>query len=76
MFEDYNEPEIKKEIHAYWIHDTTRDEASVKGYFILPTCICSNCKTQQASEREICPKCGAIMDKPATAKTVKSHKKK
>ena len=74
MFEDYNEPEIKKTIHAYWIHDRAKDEASVKGYFILPTCTCSNCKTQQASEREICPKCGAIMDKPAKVKKEKRNK--
>ena len=74
MFEDYNEPEIKKTIHAYWIHDRAEDKSSVKGYFILPTCLCSNCKTQQASEREKCPKCGAVMDKPAQIKRTKSNK--
>ena len=54
-----------KTIHAHWIHDRVENKSSVKGYFILPGCVCSSCGTPQPSEREKCPRCGAIMDEPS-----------
>ncbi len=52
----------RKVIHASWIHQKVNNDSSVTGYFILPTCICSNCGFFVQSERERCPKCRAIMD--------------
>lgn len=52
----------RKVIHAYWIHERKTSSSSVTGYFILPSCICSNCGNFVPSERERCPKCRAIMD--------------
>jgi len=55
----------RKGLHAHWIHEKKENKASVTGYFILPACRCSNCDTWQPSEREKCPKCGAVMDEPS-----------
>ncbi len=48
--------------HAYWIHEKVRSKSSVTGYYSLPECRCSNCKTRSRREVLRCPGCGAIMD--------------
>ncbi len=60
--EAYEQMERRKTIHAYWVHQKKKNEHSVTGYFILPSCICSNCGYFVQSEREKCPKCRAVMD--------------
>ena len=52
----------RKAVHAYWIHQKVNNASSVTGYFILPSCICSNCGNYVTSERDRCTKCRAIMD--------------
>lgn len=52
----------KKVIHAYWIHHTKQDAASVSGFLYLPECDCSNCHGTVGVEKPVCPFCGALMD--------------
>ena len=61
----YYEEDNTKEKHAHWIHKRVNSAKSVKGYFILPECRCSNCGAVATFERPKCQKCMAIMDEPA-----------
>ena len=53
-------------VHAHWIHKRMFNASYLSGYITLPACRCSNCGTPQPSERDRCPKCGAVMDEERT----------
>ncbi len=50
--------------HGYWIHDKKFAPESVKGFFYLSACTCSNCGYRVNTERSICPGCKSQMDAP------------
>ena len=49
-------------IHAYWIHKKVESKKFVKGWYWERQCTCSSCGFQANMEKDICPRCGAIMD--------------
>lgn len=49
--------------HVYWIHEKIQDSTSVTGYLYQRECKCSECGYQVNMEKQICPNCGAYMDK-------------
>ena len=49
--------------HGYWIHEKIEDSTSVTGYLYQRECKCSECGYQVNMEKQICPNCGAHMDK-------------
>lgn len=46
---------------AHWIHDKVKDSHYPSGYKSLPACTCSSCGYISNIEKEICPRCRAIM---------------
>ncbi len=58
----YNSNMEENRIHAYWIHHKKEAPESVKGYFYLPECNCSNCGAEVNREKTVCPHCMALMD--------------
>lgn len=53
----------KENKHGYWIHKKIEDSTSVTGYLYQRECKCSECGYQVNMEKQICPNCGAYMDK-------------
>ena len=49
--------------HGYWIHEKIEDSTSITGYLYQRECKCSECGYQVNMEKQICPNCGAHMDK-------------
>lgn len=49
--------------HGYWIHEKIKDNTSVTGYLYQRECKCSECGYQVNMEKQVCPNCGAHMDK-------------
>lgn len=58
----YNNDMEENRKHAYWIHQKKEAPESVKGYFYLPQCSCSNCGAEVNREKTVCPNCMALMD--------------
>ena len=56
-----------KEKHGFWLHHIRSSKSSVSGFFYLPECDCSCCGETMRMEKDICPVCGAIMDKEIPA---------
>ena len=48
--------------HGKWIHESIRSGNSLTGYFLLPTCSCSECNCCVSSDSPYCPNCGAKME--------------
>lgn len=49
--------------HGYWIHEKIEDSTSVTGYLYQRECKCSECGYQVNMEKQVCPNCGAYIDK-------------
>lgn len=55
--------------HGHWIHEVEKNDSFVKGYKVLPDCVCSVCGYHSNRAKTVCPVCESIMDEPAEIHT-------
>lgn len=54
--------DVAQVVYARWEHGSGDWDNILGEYYLRPTYVCSNCRTEEKRKTPYCPNCGSMMD--------------